>query len=349
MPRLGPRGLGKHYDDLLIAATTSDLIDAGFLSRFRVFAPSHPDLSQVRTVAGDYHEGDLSEVMNDTTLVADVVQNWVQHGENRPTLCFAVDRAHAKQLQESFTAAGVAAGYIDAFTPAEEREKIAVRFKRGDLQVVCNVGTLTTGVDWDVRCIILARPTKSEMLFTQIIGRGLRTADGKADCLVFDHSDTHARLGFVTDILHDKLDDGRERQKAKPREAPMPRECSQCKFLRPAKMSVCPACGFKAQRQCEVEVEEGQLAEWGLVDAAKSKADRAEKQRWFSMLLQIGDERGRRSGWSAHQYREKFGVWPRGLSEVRSDPSTDVLNFVKSRQIAWAKSKGRQHVANSHP
>ena len=56
------------------------------------------------------------------------------------------------------------------------------------------------GIDWDVRCIILARPTKSEMLFVQIIGRGLRLAEGKEDCLILDHSDTHLRLGFVTGL-----------------------------------------------------------------------------------------------------------------------------------------------------
>ena len=59
------RGLGQYFDDLIIAATTQDLISEGYLSPFRVFAPSHPDLTGVRTVAGDYHEGDLSGVMND--------------------------------------------------------------------------------------------------------------------------------------------------------------------------------------------------------------------------------------------------------------------------------------------
>ena len=68
---------------------------------------------------------------------------------------------------------------------------------------------MTTGVDLDVRCIILARPTKSEILYTQIVGRGLRTAEGKQDCLILDHSDTTLRLGFVTDIHHEHLDDGR--------------------------------------------------------------------------------------------------------------------------------------------
>lgn len=180
------KGLGKHYDDLIIAATTRELIDAGYLSKFRTFAPSHPDLTGVRTKAGDYHEGDLSKAMDQTALVADVVTTWLQRGENRPTLCFCVDRAHAKHVQQQFEAAGVPTGYIDAFTEREEREEIAGRFRRGEVKIVCNVGVLTTGIDWDVRCLILARPTKSEILFTQIIGRGLRTADGKQDCIARD-------------------------------------------------------------------------------------------------------------------------------------------------------------------
>jgi superfamily II DNA or RNA helicase len=187
------RGLGRYFDDLIIAATTKDLITAGYLSPFRVFAPSHPDLTGVRTVAGDYHEGDLSGVMNDSTLVADVVDTWLGRAQNRSTFCFAVDRAHAKHLQQQFITAGVSTGYIDAYTPSKEREDIHRKFQDGQNRIVCNVGCLTTGIDWDVRCIILARPTKSEMLFVQIIGRGLRPAEGKEDCLILDHSDTHLR------------------------------------------------------------------------------------------------------------------------------------------------------------
>jgi superfamily II DNA or RNA helicase len=110
-------GLGRYFDDLIIAATTQTLISEGYLAPFRVFAPSHPDLTGVRTVAGDYHEGDLSGTMNNNLLVADIVDTWKQRGENRPTFCFAVDRAHAKNLQKKFTEAGVPTGYIDAYTP----------------------------------------------------------------------------------------------------------------------------------------------------------------------------------------------------------------------------------------
>lgn len=340
------KGLGKHYDDLLISATTADLIRDKYLSPFRVFAPSHPDLSHVRTVAGDYHEGDLGDTMDTPPLVADAVENWLQHGEDRPTFCFAVNRAHAKHLAEQFSRAGVPCGYVDSYTDRDEREAIAGQFRRGQIKVVCNVGCLTTGVDWDVRCIILARPTKSEMLFVQMIGRGLRTAPGKADLVVFDHSDTHARLGFVTDIHHESLDDGRERQKAKPRVQPKPSECPKCHFLRPAKVTKCPACGFKAERQCEVEVEDGELVEFGAVASAKVKVSTAEKQAWYSMLLKIADDRGYKPGWSANQYRQRFSTWPRGLSELRANPSPEVSNYVKSRMIAYAKGR-KQH--DAHP
>jgi superfamily II DNA or RNA helicase len=254
------QGLGKLYDDLIVASTTSELIEMGFLSPFRVFAASHPDLSGVRTVAGDYHEGDLAEAMS--PLVADVVETWKKRGENRPTLCFAVDRAHAKKLQQMFEASGVCTGYIDAYTPLDEREVIAARFHAGEVKVVCNVGCLTTGVDWDVRCIIMARPTKSEMLYTQIIGRGLRTADGKQDCLILDHSDTTLRLGFVTDIRHERLDDGTARRSSwNERDEPMPTECPSCSFVKPPKIHICPVCGFKPERQSQVECEDGELIE----------------------------------------------------------------------------------------
>ena len=131
------KGLGKHYDDLIVAATTSELIDKGFLSPFRVFAPAHPDLSGVKIVAGDYHEGQLSEAMSQPVLVADTVSTWLRLGEDRPTLCFAVDRAHARKLADQFEAAGVPTGYVDANTPADERERIGRRLREGQIKVVC--------------------------------------------------------------------------------------------------------------------------------------------------------------------------------------------------------------------
>lgn len=337
------KGLAKLYDDLLIPTSTAELIEKGYLSPFKVFAPSHPDLRGVKTVAGDYHEGQLSEVMSEAKLTADIVKTWLEKGEDRATLAFCVDRAHAKKLTEQFEAAGVSCGYVDAFTSRLERNEIAEKFRARLYQVVCSVGTLTTGIDWDVRCIILARPTKSEILYVQIIGRGLRTALGKTECLILDHSDSTLSLGFVTDIHHESLDDGSARQSGtiqKEKEEPKPKECPACHVLKAPKVHVCPHCGFAPAKQPTVEVKDGEL-----VELRPGKTDIGSKQEVYSGLLWIATARGYKDGWVANQYRQAFGVWPARLVDRPMVPSNKLQSWVTSQQIRYWKGKERNHAA----
>lgn len=336
------KGLGKHFDDLLIPATIAELIEEGWSSPFRVFAPTHPDLSGVRSMAGDYHEGDLGEAADQPALTADVVETWRKLGEGRPTLVFAVGRAHARHLEARFGETGAGVAYIDAFTDSDEREAIRKRFHSGEIRVVCNVGCLTTGVDWDVRCIVLARPTKSEMLYVQMIGRGLRTADGKTDCLVLDHSDTTLRLGLVTDIHHDKLDMGDRKASSgsRDRSTPLPQECPSCSFLKPPQVHECPHCGFAPQKALEVETADGDLVEFG----TKSKAGPtpAEKRSWYAQLAGYAAMQGKSEKWVLANYRAKFREWPYRREVEPITPSAEVGSWIRHRQIAWAKSKKRQ-------
>jgi DNA repair protein RadD len=336
------KGMGKFYDDLLIAGTTEDLIEKGFLIPFRVFASAHPDLTGVKNVAGDFHEGQLADVMSAKVLVAGVVETWLAKGENRPTFCFAVDCAHAQKLQQEFQDAGVGCGYIDAFTKMPERMEVKRQFHAGEIKVVCNVGTMTTGIDWDVRCISMARPTRSEILFVQIVGRGLRTADGKKDLLILDHSDNHLRLGFVTDIQHETLNSGKKDQagEKKEKKEPLPKECPSCQYLKPAKVHKCPNCGFEPVKQSGVVNEDGELTEFtGKKKLKKHEYSNEEKQQFYSGLIYIQQERGYKEGWGANQFREKFGVWPNGYEKTSIFPSPEVSNYVRSRQIAYAKSR----------
>jgi superfamily II DNA or RNA helicase len=337
------KGLGRHFHKLIIGATTAELIEAGYLSQFRAFAPASPDLTGVRTIAGDYHEGDLGEAMNKTVLVADVVTTWLERANGRPTLCFAVDRAHAKNLQTKFIEAEVPAEYIDCYTDATERKAIAKRFHAGEVKVVCNVGCLTTGIDWDVRCIILARPTKSEILFVQMIGRGLRTADGKDDCLILDHSDNHIRLGFVTDIHHDDLDQGKERIAARrTKEEALPKKCSECAFLKPPKMVACPCCGFIPVPQPRAVHREGNLIEFHSRSTVISSTDQ-ERADFFQQLRAIAQLRGYKDGWTAHKYKDRFGHFPPwDYHQLQpKTPSDATFRWVKSRQIAFAKAQAK--------
>ena len=339
------KGLGKHYDHLIVAATTGGLIDEGYLSPFRAYAPAHPDLSGVQIVAGDFHEGQLSQAMSQPVLVADTVTTWLRLGEDRPTLCFAVDRAHARKLADEFEAAGVPTGYVDAHTPADERERIGRRFREGQIKIVCNVYCLTTGVDWDVRCIILARPTKSEILYTQIIGRGLRIADGKTDCLVLDHSDSTLRLGFVTDIHHDTLDDGKQRQnsaKARQKAPPLPKECASCSYLKPAGVHLCPCCGFEPERQSSIEECDGELIQLNGKRKDRADATNHSHQDGYSMLLWVQRDRGYKPGYAAAKYKGRYGKWPRGLMDFAKAPDAVFLNWLKSQEIAFYKRRQKE-------
>jgi superfamily II DNA or RNA helicase len=335
------KGLGAYYEKLIIAATTQDLIDQGYLSNFKVFA-SHPDLKDVRTLAGDYQEDDLAVAMNKKPLIANIVETWMKHGVGRPTLCFAVNRAHAEHIQQMFLEAGISAGYIDCLTKDDERKQIRNKFASGEYQVVCNVGVLTTGVDWDVRCIILARPTKSEILFVQIIGRGLRTAEGKDHCLILDHSDTTSRLGFVTDIYHNELNDGRTRV-ATTKGVRLPKECPRCAYLRPAGTNVCPNCGFVARPVDKVFVADGELHELN-----HNKKPTFDKVDVYGQLKGIALERGYKPGFAWYKFKEFFGEEPQNLSHIEPRlPSKTIRNWVKSRQIAYAKAHPRNLITSS--
>ena len=92
------KGLGKMYTNLVIGATTTKLTDEGYLVPVKVFAPSKPDLSKIRTIGGDYDEKELFARVNKPKLVADIVDTWVKRSENRPTIGFAVNVLHSQPL-----------------------------------------------------------------------------------------------------------------------------------------------------------------------------------------------------------------------------------------------------------
>ena len=327
------KGMGLRWDNLVIPVTITELIDEGYLSKFTVYAPSIPDLSGVRTKAGEFDESDLEEIMSEGKLVADVVQTWLEKGENRPTLAFAVNCAHAAVLQQQFAARGVSAAYCDAYTDKTEMQLIERSFRNREVSVVCSVRKISIGVDWPVGCIIDAAPTKSEMMHVQKIGRGLRVNPGTEDLVIFDHASNSIRLGLVTDIGYETLDKTEKGEKqVKPRAAKLPKPCSSCGILFCG--MVCPACGHKRVPIAGVETDDGELIE---ITGKRALPTRAEKQQFWSMLLFYCDGRGYKRGWASHKYREKFTVWPVRLSDNPIQPDIPFSNWILSKQIAYAK------------
>ena len=336
------KGMGLLWQDLVIPITVPELVAGGYLSESVVYAPDVPDLSGVKTRAGEYVEGDLERVMREGGLIGSVVETWLAKGEDRPTLVFAVNRAHAADLHAGFEAAGVSSAYVDGEVDSIERQIISRQFMAGDIRVICSVRTMTTGVDLPVSCIVDAAPTRSEMLHVQKIGRGMRVNPGTEDLIVLDHAGNSLRLGLIGDIHHERLDDTKPGEKQKAKDAPerLPKPCVVCGALHIGR--VCPACGHERRPQAGVETAAGELVH---VSGKARPMTKDDKQAWWSGMLHIASKRGRSRVWAAHSYKAKSGVWPRGLADVRGDPTPEMWNWVKSRDIAYAKSREARRVS----
>ena len=356
------RGLGKVYPELggeplfeqmAVAATISELIEADYLVDAEFYAPAEPDLSSVKTIRNrfgetDYCKKDLGKAVDKPELIGDIVCHWFKLAKDTPTVVFATSIAHSKHIAEQFRTAGVAVEHLDCFTDDAERKAILARISSGETTVISNVGILAEGWDFPAcRTLILARPTKSMIRYVQMVGRVLRKSPGKDIALVLDHSGTVKRLGFPTDDLPLELDDGKPRAEAKQHERkdPLPKPCPSCKFMKPARVHTCPKCGFEPERQSNVEVGDGELVK---VKRGKKVIRPEKKQHVYSQLLFVEQKRGYSRGWASHKYREFFDVWPRGLREVSAAPSQEILNWLKSRAIAYAKGrkKGDNHATD---
>ncbi len=134
----------------------------------------------------DYDESQLAEIMCGSDLVGDIVDNWLRHGRDLPTVAFCVNKAHANFVTMQFNKAGINVEVMVAETPHEERQVMIHRFETGATKIIVSVGVLVAGFDSDVRCIIYARPTKSESAGCRRLAADCEL-HRKDACLIFDH------------------------------------------------------------------------------------------------------------------------------------------------------------------
>ncbi|MDN5986811.1 MAG: DEAD/DEAH box helicase [Hafniaceae bacterium] len=353
--------LGKYYQRLIKPTTIKELMDTGVLCGYEFFAPTKPDLSGVKVTrsdefGSDYKEDEVAEIMCGADLVGDIVSNWLSHGEDRPTVAFCVNVNHANYVTLQFNKAGVNAEVMTAQTPHDERQMMIHRFEQGATKIIVSVGTLIAGFDSDVRCIIYARPTKSEIRWLQIIGRGLRTAKGKDKCLVFDHSGSVHRLGYPDSIEYDTLpskNDGMKTavsERENEQREKLPKECSQCHYMKPAGVYQRPKCGHKPLAGEDVDTD----ASRGLkqISGKKKVVTKQQKQSWWSQIKFYQRQRAAQGkpvsdGWCAHTFKDKFGTWPNGLQDYPMEITPEVNNYIKWKQIAFAK--GREKSKSTEP
>jgi len=176
--RSGRKQLAEHFDALVCGAKPSELIRDGWMAEPRVFAPEDaltPDLSEVRTSGDDYNLADLAKATNRSEIVGDIVAHRQAHAVGLAAVAYAVNVEHAESIAEAFVEAGERWAVLTGKTPLDERAAMLAALEAGTLDGIANCMVLTEG--WDcpaAKCIIVARPTKSEGLYLQMVGRGLR-------------------------------------------------------------------------------------------------------------------------------------------------------------------------------
>lgn len=344
------KGMKDLYTNIVNVTTTDQLVAEGHLVPLKMYAAKAIDMAGAKVFAGEWAERDIEE--RGMKIVGDVVGEWIaktalHYGGPVKTICFSATVDHGAELCKQFNDAGFNFQQISYKDANEDRRReLIAEFRKPDSEIhgLVSCEVFTKGFDVpDILCGISARPyRKSFSSHIQQLGRVMRPAPGKADALWLCHSGN--LLGFADEMYElfangvQGLDDGKHDQKV--RKEPTLREkelfaCS-CGFMVPAGVMRCPSCGKeRPPRTSLVESVDGEMI---ALNGTKG-ASKDEKQDVYAQLRHIAMDRGYKEGWAAHKFKERFGVWPRGLEDIAKPPTPALMNWVRSRQIAYAKAK----------
>jgi DNA repair protein RadD len=242
VPVCGPDNV---LTDIAYEARIGDLIADGYLSKLVSKAGrARADLSGVHTRGGEYVEAELARAVDRTELVeAACDELCALAADRRAWIVFAVTVAHAEHVADALKARGIAAGIVHGGTPKPERERIIADYQRGALRALVNVNVLSEGFDAPhIDCVAMLRPTKSPGLYYQQVGRGLRLAPGKTDCLVLDFAGNAIEHGPVDAITVSRPRKAGQTGEVKTGAA---KECPQCSAVIAAGCATCPECGHE--------------------------------------------------------------------------------------------------------
>jgi superfamily II DNA or RNA helicase len=206
-PRRGDRrGLGEVFEEVAYSRRLEEMIGEGYLARVRGWrVQSGVSLDGVRVRAGDFVESQLADAVDVGERNALLVAAYRELAPGRHTLVFCVNVAHAQSVARTFGEAGVRAEAVWGAMAPDARGDALARFARGELDVLTNCNVLTEGYDEPrVDCVMMARPTHSQLLYAQMVGRGTRLHQEKTDLLVIDVVDNSAKHSLAG--LHSLFD-----------------------------------------------------------------------------------------------------------------------------------------------
>jgi superfamily II DNA or RNA helicase len=198
--RLDGSGFSDVFDILIPSEQLKWFIENKYLTPYKHFATAQPNLDGIREIAGDYEEQALLKRMSEEKVMTDIVNSYIEYGNKGKAIVFAVNKKHSIEIVNRLAKEGIQANYIDSDTSPSDRKEITDNFKNGEIQVLCNVNIFTEGYDCaDIDVIILARPTKSLVLYLQMIGRVLRNnRNAEKTALILDNAKLYSRHGLIS-------------------------------------------------------------------------------------------------------------------------------------------------------
>lgn len=258
--RLDNKPLGNYFDTLLKGPEVKELVKENYLCKHKVYAaPSQLDFSKLKLKRNDYMKKDIAKLMKDPVIVGNAVDHYKKYLLNKPTVVFCVDIPHATIILDRFLKAGIKAALLTGETPQIERDKILNNLAKNIIHVVISIDVISEGTDLPcVEGAILLRPTNSESLYRQQVGRVLRPAEGK-EAIVLDHVNNTLTHGFIDEYREWSLTDESEEATGKKSIKLSMKICKECGHVFEFQ-KVCPACGYSMSKKELVEIE-GQLEE----------------------------------------------------------------------------------------
>ncbi len=339
-------GLGKYFDVVVNAPPTNRLIEQGLLVPLRYFACTAPDMTDVKVVAGEW---DAKETDKKTLqVVGDVVKEYLLNGRGKKFIGFASSIVHAQELQRQFIASGINVATYTADDQPEDRAEIVQEFKKEDSSIrgILSVEALTRGFDVaSVEVLILARPLRQSLaVHVQMLGRVMRTSEGKTEAIVLDHSGNVARFWNACNELFEngvmELDDGKKKEKPKEKPADEEKEMMQCPKCRAMHMPrpACPSCGHEYAKKKAIEHVPGSLKEL----VATGNPGLMRRMLWpqvVKIVLESTSDMDKAQRRAQAIYHELTGTFARAHVETTTPeaPTTELRSKIKSNQIRYIK------------
>lgn len=285
-------GLGRHadglFDSMKVGVTMRFLIESGYLTKYRIFAPPstfNRDAIEVSKSTGDLNIDQMRKAVADSSLVThdektitgDVVAHYLKIAKGKLGITFVPDIATAEEVAQQFNAAGVSAAVVSSKTPDVERFGLMRKFKNREILQLVNVDLFGEGVDVPVNEVIsMARPTESYSLYAQQFGRPLRLSPGKEFAIIIDHVGNVMRHGLPDAPREWSLDRRERRSGAK--DKPTERACVACTGVYERFLKVCPYCGEpipepSASERRSLEYVDGDLYELDAETLAQMRAE----------------------------------------------------------------------------